>query len=561
MWLLTLQQLKSKKAKTRLGAIEKLATMEGESRALLPLLGALRDPEPEVRKVAARSLGRRKEPSVVSPLIEALGDRSAEVRMTAAISLKWLTPKEAIPSLIRCLRDENEAVRNYSAGALSAMGWEPDNDVDHAVFAIAAGKLEAAARYKSAAIEPLLLALRTGVYYKRLEAVDVLSRIAITDAKVISSLIAALKDEDSSVRMRTVEVLSSIGDARAVEPLILTLRDHESRVRAASVEALSKMGDARAINPLAALLKDKSAEVRKAAAEALGKMNATSVVEPLLAILRDQDGDIRETTAIALGKIGDMRAIKNLVLLLIDRHEPVRKAAEVALTKIDAFWETSHGAQNAMPQVEAATKDDDYWVKHSANALLKRLKGEKATAPDAEMSTVTDRAFFHRRDAARILSEALTDADRNLRFAAADALGRIGGHGGMSSLVASLSDSDAWVRRASARALESLRWQPTSKAQHAVYLIAARSWTRLAACGADAVEPLIGAVKDSDAEVRRRAAEILGKIKDLRAESALTACLKDPCDSIRQVAANSLRQLGKAPEKGSHRTETESFRR
>ncbi|MDP6380206.1 MAG: M56 family metallopeptidase, partial [Phycisphaerae bacterium] len=55
-----------------------------------------------------------------------------------------------------------------------------------------------------------------------------------------------------------------------------------------------------------------------------------------------------------------------------------------------------------------------------------------------------------------------------------------------------------------------------------------------------AVEPLIAALKDGDANVRLRAADALGKIQDARAIEPLTAALEDEDPSVRAVVAHAL---------------------
>jgi HEAT repeat protein len=150
---------------------------------------------------------------------------------------------------------------------------------------------------------------------------------AIGDARAVEPLIAALKDEDSGVRLWAAKALDAIGwkpetgeaealyliaqrkwdgcvkiGAPAVEPLIAALKGEDWRVREAAAEALGKVGDARAVEPLIAALKDGDSDVRKAAAEALAKIGAPAV-EPLIAALKGEDWRVREAAAEALVNI------------------------------------------------------------------------------------------------------------------------------------------------------------------------------------------------------------------------------------------------------------------
>lgn len=553
MWLLTLRRLKSKKAKTRLAALEKLVGKEGP-KAIPHLLSALEDPEFEIRKIVAKALGKRRDPRAVAPLGKRLSDHHPEVRMAAADALKILGDKQSIPALIQAIADGHEGVRSSAASALQALGWAPADDWQRALLAVALGRLEDAARYQSAAVEPLLTVLRTGGHYKRLEAVEALSKIA--DAKVIPALTGALHDEDPGVRARAVNVLGKIGDARSAGPVIAALNDPKSVVREAAVEALSRLGDSRALKHLVAMLQDMTPEIRKTAAEALGKMENAVAVEPLLPVLRDPDKDVRQATAMALGKIGDSRALQHLILRLTDKEESVRQTAEFALRKIDPYWENSESARQSIPFVEAVLRNEDYRIRQAATALLKRLAGEAVPTPEPEATGLADRLnnkkrkppqilTKERREATRILTKTLSDADPDLRLAAAEALGRIGSNLTivLNQLVRKLHDKDTWVRRSAAKALDSLQWTPSDETESADYYIASRAWPQLTSLGEAAVEPLMATLEDSDWKTRRHAAETLGQLKDRRAQEPLAACLADPHLSVRKTAAHALLAL------------------
>ena len=82
------------------------------------------------------------------------------------------------------------------------------------------------------------------------------------------------------------------------------------RVRRDAAEALGQIGDARAVGPLIAALRDDISSVRQAAAEALGQIGDTSAVEPLIAALRAASLGVRRAAADALGQIGDRRALE-----------------------------------------------------------------------------------------------------------------------------------------------------------------------------------------------------------------------------------------------------------
>ncbi len=230
-------------------------------------------------------------------------------------------------------------------------------------------------------------------------------------------------------------------------------------MRAAAVEALGRMGDKRIVEPIAeSLLKDGSWDVRKLSVEALGRIREDRATELLWQALLDADHDVRQTAAAALGQIPDPRSIAPLVLALKDESSSVRQAAKAALRQIDRQWEISPGAQSMVPQLEAALNDREYWVAQSAADTLAKINDMRQRS---EASALTEDPAKKKLDQAiAILSDTLRDVDRDLRQAAAEALGRITDDRVVVPLVAALDDQDEWVARAAALALNHLNWQP-----------------------------------------------------------------------------------------------------
>ena len=91
------------------------------------------------------------------------------------------------------------------------------------------------------------------------------------------------------------------------------------------------------------------------------------------------------------------------------------------------------------------------------------------------------------------------------------------------ALIKALRYKDKDVRYAAAEALGRLRWKPAKDETAGWYWMAKRDWDKCVALGALAVEPLSAALKDERFSVRQAAAEALGKIKDPRAVEPLIA--------------------------------------
>src|SRR5436190_9313895 len=155
----TLQQLKFKNPQTRRQAVEKLAAL-GVDEAVSGLISALEDDAAEVRVAAVQALGRLSNGAAVSPLIGALRDPEAGVREAAVGALMQLSDAACAEALVAALSDVHPAVRRRAAKALDFFGWQPGNDAQRVLRAVALGEFLRAAGFGAPALEPLMAALK-----------------------------------------------------------------------------------------------------------------------------------------------------------------------------------------------------------------------------------------------------------------------------------------------------------------------------------------------------------------------------------------------------------------
>ena len=150
-------------------------------------------------------------------------------------------------------------------------------------------------------------------------------------ADAVDPLIAALQDDNKSVRSSSAEALGYIGDARAIEPLITSLKDKEEYVRGEAARALGTYPDASVVESLMVALRDESSYVRSMSANSLEKIG-TPAVPMLLLALENTDLSIRIVAAKLLAGIGDPQTIPNLLRVFQeDEHDAMRLAAALAL--------------------------------------------------------------------------------------------------------------------------------------------------------------------------------------------------------------------------------------
>ena len=454
----TKQQLRSKDAKSRQRAVEKLLASGGRD-AVETIASVLSDEDVEVRRTAA-ALGEFREEFATGPLGEALRDPDETVRTAAAKSLGQSGGIPAVTLLITALQDPATKVRWQAARSLDELSWQPADGFQKATYLVAQSKLEMAALIGAEAIDPLALVLRTGAYQERHAAVLALSQIP--DARVQKALIAALSDREDQVRCAAVEALRKLGDHSAATALISVLGDSHKHVRAAAAEALGQLNNPQALEPLRQILGDKNWEVRQAAAQALGRLRDAAALDAIIGLLGDREHEVRETAARALELIGERRAVTPLVIALKDENSNVRQRAITALNVLDPKWPQTEAARAAAPQLQEALRHNEYWVRQAAADALGRINYSQAAelrGLPATLPALSAPLHYRRQAAVEAFLSMLSDFDRELRAAAADSLGRLGQTATIPALTHATKDPDGEVRAFATRALTLLQNQ------------------------------------------------------------------------------------------------------
>src|SRR5262245_6953907 len=298
-------------------------------------------------------------------------------------------------------------------------------------------------------------------------------------------------------------VLDDLDEQRA---LITGMQTNDNDRREAVRIALAPIGQQTktSIPVLVNSLKDEAVEVRAGAAAALYWIarEAGAAVPALSEALGDRDSRVRRLSGLALARIGpDARsAVPALIQVLADQDERVRAAVLSALVQI--------GPDAAAGLVGALKNDKAARIRAAAAAALPTIPNQGRVAGPA-------------------LIEAMQDGDAGVRAAAALAIARLnldpGTHSAaLAALMAALKDGEAPVRAAAANGLSGLRIGAKAKAPAVPALMealkdrdvgvraaVADSFSNIGPHAKAAVPGLIAALKDSDREVRWRAAHAL----------------------------------------------------
>lgn len=140
------------------------------------------------------------------------------------------------------------------------------------------------------------------------------------------------------------------------------------------------------------------------------------------------------------------------------------------------------------------------------------------------------------------LIQEMKDDDDDIRCEAIKSLGKIKDSSVVEPLIKALKDNNPWNREV---AMESLG---NTKDERAVkplmqFIIEDKASSSLIKIGKSSVNPIIQALNDKDAKVRKRAAAILGSIRDRRAVEPLIEAFNDEDPFVRCTIATNLGEL------------------
>lgn len=185
--------------------------------------------------------------------------------------------------------------------------------------------------------------------------------------EAIPKLFAMLDDPDENAQWRATVALGAIGTP-AIPRLIDGLNLEKERARWKAETALKMIGPD-AVPTLIEALKDRRARVRQSAAFLLGEIADPRALEALAASMADKDEDTRWKAATSLTKFGTRATKAVLAQLNSESIECRRCAAWVFQTTLDP---------EAVPQLTEALRDADEQVRWKAAIALQKIGTEAA---------------------------------------------------------------------------------------------------------------------------------------------------------------------------------------
>jgi HEAT repeat protein len=377
--------------------------------------------------------------------------------------------------------------------------------------------IETLVRHGDEVTGPLCRQLESDDLEIRRSAIAALSRIGHPDS--VSPLITLLQDPELSVD--AAGALARIGDRRAYEPLLCLLAHDRAAVRQAAIAALNSLGDPRMPQDIRHLITDANPHIRESAVRIAGYFGYSDCVALLTDRANDENENVRRAAIESLANFEDESVVPLLRVAIRDDSPKIRTAAAQSLGQLQGVA--------AVPELIQTLKDSDPWVRYYVLQVLGQIRSPESV--DA---------------VAGVLRE---DKAPQVRIAAAEALGSIGGRRIVSILAPYVGSENCDLARAALLALgavahpdaldpilNALRSDDSSRRLDAVRAIAARRDN-------EAAEMLQWtAAADPSEEVAERAIEELAKIATAESVSALLRLASDR--RLREKAITGISRLG-----------------
>jgi HEAT repeat protein len=442
---------------------------EGELRfasardSAIPILPLLADPDPDIRRLAIRSLGKLaidweqnslegEWPETDFPMATAAYAIPDEETFTARSDRRWIG-LEVVPKLAPFLSDSDAATRAEATIALGSAGREAASsvprliellqDADHHVrlqAVVALGKIGPSAQF---ATKPLLAILGAADSESKVAAAHSLRQTGARGHEVQAGLIAAAADQEPAVRQAAVRALGEAVSptTQGVAAILNALLDRDSRVRDEAGSALGKVGhffpQQIKLPLIAALAEEESREAARYALIDVGRKSP--VVEHwIITELETNDAEIRAAAIGILHEIGTRAASGPLMSLLAATNETDVDGSDVR-TIVETLARIGPDPRETVERILELNLDEGDW-EHCAEAYSQILR-DIGPAAIRELSQNLRHPYARRRlmaiwalgscdEAAALavpeLLESLRDSDRKCRFAALAALARAG---------------------------------------------------------------------------------------------------------------------------------------
>lgn len=353
----------------------------------------------------AQRIAAAKELLASEQFADAITGDSVHVRLKAVGALQLLGNADAIKQLLAMLKDISKTVHDRAVQALIAIGDKSDSNISQLAGGLGDGDIN----------------VQRGTV-KAMEAIG-------PQPNLISQVVAQIKST-AGARSSAGDVLGSFGPRPdTLAQLSALLKDSDPDVRSGAASALGKTKNPAAIPELITLSQTDTPQVRRVAIEAIAFIGNIAGQATLIQAINDPnaDNEARIEAATGLGRIGTPIAITTLIRALDDFDLKLRIAAQGALARIGmpAVPDLMQTIKSTNPVI----RKEICWIFGAIGSPS--LNGSLETAlkdPVKDVREAAARALGQPNNAAAIpaLMSALKDPNGTVALTAAQSLGRIG---------------------------------------------------------------------------------------------------------------------------------------
>lgn len=417
--------------------LEAIATPDAQS----ALIAAMESAEGLPLVGIINSLGVLRAPAAVEPLAEKLKSDDELVAASAAVSLGKIGGGSVEETLLTNLNDPRDSVRSAVAEGLvlaaedslaegnSARASElydsilsadvpPPRIVEATRGAILSRGTEGVA----------LLVEKLGSDNERIRFVALSAARQIDGDEIIDALKKAVDNVPAAQKPLFLIALGDRGEASFIETMVAAIKSDDTNVRLAAIGMLQQIGDASCVDSLLAAASDNVTPVAEAAKETLAKLDHPEMDAVIQKRLADATGE-RRTTLINLVGARRIDAVDYLLSAADDSEKSVRSAALAALGQvatleqlpilIERATDSEQDTAEAMSALRAAC------VRMPDQAACAKILSDamSGATPQTKLSLLETVAAMGGPDALAVLGEVATEGSTAMKDAATRLLG------------------------------------------------------------------------------------------------------------------------------------------
>jgi len=360
-------------------------------KAIEPLVGRLKDADPEAASAAAVALGRIGGASAAKVLEQSLAATPAAVRSAVAegcilcaerffaegnqdeaVRLYDLVRKADVPKrrIVEATRGAILARQAAGTPLLVEQLRSPDKDMFAIGLRVAR---ELAGREATEAV-----AAELGRAAPDRQALLMLALADRGDAAMLPAVLQAAKSGPDELRLAAIRVLARLGDASCVPALLDAATEADAERSQAAAAALADLPGKEVDDDVAVRLVKAEGKARQVLIQLAGRRRIEAAVPALLKAADDSDAQIRSAAIAALGTTIGLEHLPVLVTRVANSQEP--EEAKAAVGALAAACVRMPDQEACVDRLAAAMSESSVPVKCRFLEVLGAMGGPKALA-------------------------------------------------------------------------------------------------------------------------------------------------------------------------------------